>query len=216
MMVDHLTRPSPISWNDVLEARARLRTAGVGLPDHSLADILHEPLGPDEMCLSANEVAEWNEGGHVHDPLSPRVAHVITCGGCQESLDLFKRIDFGRPRNAQIRFGQITIPTNYAAPLGLKIANFGRSPFLMEMEPGSLIVESNVLRACGGQVVEEILPPSGAREATFIGFREYETRLDPGQSVENAPIRLTGVTLGGELFVGRGYADVSRATNAPR
>jgi hypothetical protein len=46
---DH-PRPPRIGWNDIADARARLRGAGIGLPDLSVAEILHEPLGPETLC----------------------------------------------------------------------------------------------------------------------------------------------------------------------
>lgn len=188
-------KPRSLGWSSIVDARARLREAGIGLPDLSLAEMLDEALGPDPRCLSANEVADIIASGMTLDPLLPRDAHVITCGACQEALNLFRSIN-PRRRKARIRFGHIEIPYSNNASLHMKVANCGDLPVLNEVKPGSVFVEtrSNLLIASGGHVIEMIPPPQGASEATVVRFNDYQCGLAHGESVQE---------------VSRGYANLS-------
>jgi hypothetical protein len=201
---DHLD-PAQLDWGDIVRARARLRNAGIGLPDLSLAQILDEPLGPTPDCLSANEVAEHIARNVAYDPHSSQAAHVTACSSCLDALHTFRSIDPPRRRATRIEVEptiKIPLPT---AQLQIKVANFGDSRVLTTIDPGSVVVQSPLFRACDGKVVQPIHPPNGASEATVITFRDVKCKLVPGETVEEVPITFSGYTVSGQFIQGRNF-----------
>ncbi|HVE71788.1 MAG TPA: hypothetical protein VNI54_10500 [Thermoanaerobaculia bacterium] len=203
-MADHEhLGPVRVEWADITRSRNRLREAGIGLPDLSLAEVLNEPLGPTVECLSANEVAEHIAHDLPYAPDSARAMHVTACPACLDALHVFRSINPDRRKATRIRVeATITIPTS-GAQLRIKVANYGDSRVLSAMKPGSVVVESSFLRAQHGKVVEPIHPPQGATEATVIIFPHFDCRLIAGETAEEVPIRLTGETTSGEFIQGR-------------